>query len=262
MSNTNIEKNTSKNVLITGASSGIGYEMAKIFGNNGYNLILVARRAEPMEKLRSEFPNINLTVIQKDLSLDNSCQEIFDQLIDTPIDILVNNAGFGDTGELQTLDIAKQTNMINLNVKSLMELTHLFGSSMVKRKSGKILNLASIASFFAGPKMATYFATKAFVLSFSQALSQEWGKYGVQVMTLCPGVTQSEFQEVANQGDTETIKKLKNIPTSKQVAQFGYDKLLKGKTLVIHGFVNNLTAFLPRILPRKLLLKIIDGVLK
>lgn len=251
-----------KNVLITGASSGIGYEMAKVFGSNGYNLILVARRTEPMENLKSEFPDITITVIQKDLSLDNSCQEIFDQLIDTQVDILVNNAGFGDTGEFHTLDKTKHSNMINLNVRALMELTHLFGSTMVERKSGKILNVASIAAFLSGPRMATYFATKAFVLSFSQALSQEWGKYGVQVMTLCPGVTQSEFQKVASQNNTDMVKGVKNIPTSHELAQFGYDKLMNGKTLVIHGFVNNITAFLPRILPRTVVLKIIDNMLK
>lgn len=250
-----------KTVLITGASSGIGYEMAKVFATNGYNLVLVARRVEPMESLKSQFPSTQFTIIQKDLSVDNSCQEVFDETKDLQIDILVNNAGFGDTGEFQTLSKDKQTNMIDLNVRALTELTHLFGAQMVERKNGKILNVASIASFIPGPKMATYFATKAFVLSFSQALSQEWGKYGVQVMTLCPGYTVSGFQEVAKQTNLK-MAKAKNAPTSKELAQFGYDKLMTGKSLVVHGFANKIICFLPRILPRKLILAIMENALK
>jgi uncharacterized protein len=252
--------NTTKTVLITGASSGIGYEMAKVFANNGYNIVLVARRIEPMESLKVEFPNTNFTIIQKDLSVDGSCQEVFDQLVDMPIDILVNNAGFGDTGEFHTLSKDKQTNMIDLNVRALTELTHLFGSEMVKRKSGRILNVASVVAFMPGPKMATYFATKAFVLSLSQALSQEWGKYGVQVMALCPGVTSSGFQDAAHQSNMDMVKG--KIPTSAEVAQFGYDKLMAGKSLVVHGFVNKVFTFLPRLLPRKLYLIIIENALK
>jgi uncharacterized protein len=251
----------SKTALITGASSGIGYEMAKVFAQNNYSLVLVARRVEPMEGLKSEFPNINFTIIQKDLSVDGSCQEVFDSVGDMPIDVLVNNAGFGDTGEFQTLSKDKQTNMIDLNVRALTELTHLFGSKMVERKSGRILNVASVVAFMPGPKMATYFATKAFVLSLSQALSQEWSKYGVQVMALCPGVTTSGFQDAASQSHMDMVKG-KNIPTSAEVAQYGYDKLMADKSLVVHGFVNKVFCFLPRILPRKLLLKIMEGALK
>jgi uncharacterized protein len=252
---------TKPNVLITGASSGIGYEMAKVFANNGYNLVLVARRTEPMESLKTEFPGTNITIIQKDLSVDTACQEVFDEVADMPIDILVNNAGFGDTGEFQTLSKRKQTNMIDLNVRALTELTHLFGSRMVERKAGRILNVASVVAFMPGPKMATYFATKAFVLSLSQALSQEWSKYGVQVMALCPGVTTSGFQDAASQSHMDMVKG-KNIPTSTEVAQFGYDKLMQGKSLAVHKFINKLYAFLPKILPRKLLLQIMENALK
>jgi uncharacterized protein len=251
----------SQNVLITGASSGIGYEMAKVFATNGYNLVLVARRTESMEALKSEFSQIQIKVIQKDLSQDSASQEVFDEVKNLQIDVLVNNAGFGDTGEFQTLDKNKQTNMIDLNVRALTELTHLFGSLMVERKSGKILNVASVVAFMPGPKMATYFATKAFVLSLSQALSQEWGRHDVQVMALCPGVTTSGFQ--ASSGQTNmAMTKAKGVPTSAEVAQFGYDRLMAGKSLVVHGFVNKLICFLPRILPRKLYLIIIENALK
>jgi uncharacterized protein len=248
-------------VLITGASSGIGYEMAKVFAFNSYNLILVARRVELMQGLAAQFPDIKVTIIQKDLSVSGSCQEVFDKVSDQTIDVLVNNAGFGDTGEFQTLSKNKQTNMVDLNVRALTELTHLFGSKMVERKSGKILNVASVVAFQPGPTMATYFATKAFVLSLSQALSQEWGKYGVQVMALCPGVTTSGFQESSNQVGMQMTSQ-KGIPTALEVAQFGYDKLMKGETLVVHGFMNKVVTFLPRILPRKLYLIIMEKALK
>jgi uncharacterized protein len=250
-----------KTVLITGASSGIGYEMAKVFASNKFNLVLVARRTEPMEGLRLEFPNINIKIIQKDLSQDAACVEVFDSVKDVQIDVLVNNAGFGDTGEFQTLSRDKQTNMIDLNVRALTELTHLFGSKMVERKQGQILNVASIVAFMPGPKMATYFATKAFVLSLSQALSQEWEKYGVQVMALCPGVTTSGFQATSGQTHMDMVKG-KGVPTAAEVAQFGYDKLIAGKSLVVHGFANKIFCFLPRILPRKLLLGIMEKALK
>jgi uncharacterized protein len=252
---------TNQHVLITGASSGIGYEFARVFANEGYNLILVARRTEPMEKLKTEFPKVHIQIIQKDLSLDSACQEVFDEVKDVHIDVLVNNAGFGDTGEFQTLSKNKQTNMIDLNVRALTELTHLFGSKMVERKAGRILNVASVVAFQPGPTMATYFATKAFVLSLSQALTQEWGKYGVQVMALCPGVTISGFQESSSQTDKQFVKK-GNTATSQEVAQFGYVKLMAGKFLVVYGFVNGILAFLPRVLPRSLVLKIIENALK
>lgn len=253
--------NTNQTVLITGASSGIGYEMAKVFASNNYNLILVARRVEPMQYLVTQFPNVKVQIIQKDLSVDGSCQEVFDQVKDQSVDVLVNNAGFGDTGEFHTLSKDKQTNMIDLNVRALTELTHLFGSQMVAHKSGKILNVASVVAFQPGPTMATYFATKAFVLSLSQALSQEWRKYGVQVMALCPGVTKSGFQESSSQLDKNFVQG-KNVPTSAMVAKFGFDELMKGKTLTVHGLINGIVVFLPRILPRKLVLQIIERALK
>jgi uncharacterized protein len=250
-----------KTVLITGASSGMGLEFAKIFAREGYDLVLVARRAEPMQALQSEFPNTKVQILQKDISVQGSCQEIFDALVGTQIDILVNNAGFGDTGEFQTLGRDKQTNMIDLNVRALTELTHLFGCQMVERKAGKILNVASVVAFQPGPTMATYFATKAYVLSFSQALSQEWGKYGVQIMALCPGVTKSGFQESSSQSDKK-FTNVRNIPTSQEVAEFGYKKLMAGKSLAVHGFTNKLITILPRILPRKVLLQIIEKALQ
>ena len=262
MSNNTNTGNNSKIVLITGASSGIGYEMAKVFAGQGYNLVLVARRVESMDALADIYPNINIKVISKDLSLETSCLELGEELKDINIDILINNAGFGDVGEFEKLNLNKQSSMVNVNVRALAELTHIFGSKMVKRGSGKIMNVASVVAFMAGPYMATYFATKAFVLSFSQALSEEWSDKGVQVMTLCPGITQSGFQDVAGQIGSDIIKKSGNIPTANEVAQFGYNKLMAGKTLSVHGFANNIFTFLPRLLPRRLMLAIMAKALK
>jgi len=183
-------KNSKKQtVLITGASSGIGFEMAKVFATNGYDLVLVARRTDPMQELVTMFPEQSIQIFSKDLTQMESCKELVTELEKVQIDVLVNNAGFGDHGELQTTDVNKQLSMINLNVSALTYLTHIFGSKMVASKRGKIINVASIVAFMPGPTMSTYFATKAFVLSFSQALSKEWAKYGVQVMALCPGAT-------------------------------------------------------------------------
>jgi uncharacterized protein len=250
-----------QNVLITGASSGIGYELAKVFAKNHYNLIIVARHTETMQELKTKYPKVEIQIIKQDLSDDDAGSIIFEKLKDTQVDILVNNAGFGDTGEFQDLKLKKQLNMIDLNVRALTELTHLFGAKMVKNKSGKILNVASVVAFMPGPGMATYFATKAFVLSFSQALSQEWGKYGVQVMALCPGVTKSGFQDAANQND-KRMTKANNIPTSKEVAEYGYEQLMNNKSIAVHGIQNKIFAFLPKILPRKLYLMIMENALK
>jgi uncharacterized protein len=250
-----------QNVLITGASSGIGYELAKVFAKNHYNLILIARHTDTMQELKAKYSKVDIQIIKQDLSEDDACSIIFEKLKDTKIDILVNNAGFGDTGEFQDLKLKKQLNMIDLNVRALTELTHLFGAKMVKNKSGKILNVASVVAFMPGPGMATYFATKAYVLSFSQALRQEWGKYGVQVMALCPGVTKSGFQEVANQTDKK-MTTVGNIPTSKEVAEYGYEQIMKNKSIAVHGIQNKIFAFLPKILPRKLYLIIMENALK
>jgi uncharacterized protein len=214
-----------------------------------------------MEALKAKFPKVEITIIKQDLSIHNSGQIIFDKLKNTQVDILINNAGFGDTGEFQTLKLEKQLNMIDLNVRVLTEFSHLFGSMMVKNGGGKIMNVASVVGFMPGPGMATYYASKAFVISLSQALSQEWGRYGVQVMALCPGVTKSGFQEASAQTDKEFVKQ-KGIPTSKEVAQYGYDKLMSGKTLVVHGLINKVYAFLPKVLPRKVYLILMERGLK
>ncbi len=180
-----------RTALITGASNGIGYELAKVHAEKGDNLVLVARRKDRLDELKKELEEIykiSVFTLEKDLSLPGSALEVFNELKskDLSIDYLVNNAGFGDFGLFAESDWNKQERMINLNIMSLAHLTRLFLPDMIRNGKGKILNLASTAAFQPGPTMSVYFATKAFVLSFSQALNEELREYGITVTALCP----------------------------------------------------------------------------
>ena len=245
-------------VLITGASSGIWYEMAHIFARDGYDLILVARRWMELEKIAKEFPERKITILEKDLSLEFSPLEVYEAVKKDAIevDILINNAGFGDFGLFHEIEIEKEKQMINLNVRALTELTYLFWKEMVKRKHGKILNVASTAAFQPSPLMSVYFATKHYVLAFSEGLREEWREYGLTVTTLCPGPTESGFQKEAHLEGSKMIE-WKKLPTSKEVAEYGYKSLMKGKWVVIHGFINTIMAMSVRFTPRFLIVKIV-----
>lgn len=248
-----------KTVLITGASSGIGYEFAKIYANKGFNLVLVARNQAKLVELQNycKTATNNIEVFTKDLSLPNAAKEVYDYCINKniQIDYLINNAGFGDFGFFVESKWDKQIEMINLNIVALTQLTHLFLPSMVKNKFGKILNVASTAAFQPGPLMSVYFASKAFVLSFSEALSNELNNTGVSVIALCPGATQSGFQEAALMQESKLFHG-KKLPTSKEVAQYGYDSLENNKVVAIHGFMNSILATSIRFTPRNLVRKI------
>ena len=246
-------------VLITGASSGIGYEFAHIFAQNNYNLVLVARNKEKLEEIQKTYPNITVQVIIKDLRENIAPKSLFEALQKTPIDILVNNAGFWDYGYFHEIDIEKELSMIDLNVRSLTELTYLFWKEMVKRKNGKILNVASTAAFFPGPLMSVYYATKHYVLAFSEGIAEEWAPYGVSVTTLCPGPTESWFQNSAQMGNSKLFK-WKKLPTSKEVAEFGYTSMMKGKRVAIHGFLNNILVSSTRMIPSTISSKIVKKV--
>lgn len=245
-------------VLITGASSGIWFEMARIFARDGYDLVLVARRKEELEKISKEFPERKVMILEKDLSLEFSPLEVYEAVKkhSIQIDILVNNAGFGDFGLFHEIQIEKQKQMINLNVRALTELTYLFGKEMVSRKHGKILNVASTAAFQPGPLMSVYYATKHYVLAFSEGLREEWRDYGVCVTTLCPGPTESGFQKEAHLEGSKMIEG-KKLPTSKEVAEYGYRALMKWRWVAIHGFMNTLMAMSVRFTPRFLIVKIV-----
>jgi hypothetical protein len=240
--------------LITGASSGIGYELARIFAREKYNLVLVARNEKKLQEIAAELTKtygVPVTVLAKDVSILASATEIYDALKqkNIAVDVLVNNAGFGDFGFFTETKWEKELEMINLNMTALTALTKLFVGDMVKRKSGKILNVASTASFQPGPLMAVYYATKAYVLSFSEAISNELIGTGVTVTALCPGPTESGFQAAADMKDSKLVKG-KKLPTSQEVAEYAYKALMSGKVVAVHGLMNKIMAQSVRYSPR------------
>ncbi|WMN11969.1 SDR family oxidoreductase [Marivirga salinae] len=243
-----------KTALITGASSGIGLELAKIHAQKGDNLVLVARSEQKLNDLKVELEskhNIKATVIALDLSKTESAHQLFDltEEKNIKVDYLINNAGFGDFEEFHKSDLNKAMQMIDLNIKSLTILTKLYLDGMLERKSGKIMQLASTASFQPGPLMAVYYATKHYVLAFSEAIAEELNGSGVSVTALCPGPTASGFQNAADLGDSKLVKN-KKLPSSAEVAEYGYKSMMKGKRVAIHGFQNKLMALSVRFTPR------------
>ncbi len=249
-------------VLITGASSGIGLEFAKIFAREGNDLVLVARRGDRLEALKTEIESTTQRSVQlliEDLSKEGAAQRIVSALSGKQIDVLVNNAGSGDAGLFIESSLEKTQAMMQLNMIALTELTRLLLPSMVKCGKGGILNLASIAAFVPGPTMSVYFASKAFVLSFSEAISKELEGTGVSVTVLCPGATSTEFDMAAGSDWGETYRK--HLPTGKEVAQFGYDALIRGKQIAIYGWKNCLMIFLVRLLPRNVVTNFVRTLL-
>lgn len=246
--------NRSKTALITGASSGLGYEFAKLFAEDGYNLVLVARSEKPLAQLASELSqkfNILVKVFPKDLSRPEAPEEVFSAVKQAGIsvDVLVNNAGFATYGFFSETDLAAELQMMQLNMVTLTHLTKLFLKEMMQRKSGKILNVASTAAFQPGPLMAVYYATKAYVLSFSEALANEVKDSGVTITALCPGPTESGFQKRAAMEQSKLVSGRK-IMDAATVAKLAYQGLSDNQTLVIPGFKNQLLAFATRFLPR------------
>lgn len=250
-----------KTALITGASSGIGMELATVFAKQKENLVLVARNAAKLEEMAKELTSkygIKVSVLAIDLSELNSAQKVFDycQKNNLPIDYLINNAGFGDFGLFAESKWEKQLQMINLNITTLTHLTHLFLPTMIKNKYGKIMNVASTAAFQPGPTMSVYYATKAFVLHFSEAIANELEGSGVTVTALCPGATESGFQSAAAMEESKLVKG-KKLPTSLEVAEYGYKAMMKGEKVAIHGMMNYLMANSVRFSPRAMVLKMV-----
>lgn len=238
-------------VLITGASGGIGMEMAREFAQRGHDLILVARSVRPMEELADELRqkhSIQVQVLAKDLSIPGAAQDIYDevQALGLPVEMLINNAGYGAFGWFETSDLQNDLNMVRLNVETLMHLTKLFLPVMKQRRRGYIMNVASTVAFQPVPTMAVYGATKAFVLSFSEAIANELVGTGIRVMALCPGATESGFAKTANLGKIRTQKQ--DSPT---VARYAVHQLLHTTRVVaMPGFWNRLSAFSLRLMPR------------
>lgn len=244
-----------KTALITGASFGIGLELARIFGREGYNLVLVARSADKLRQLASELEKAHGThslILAADLTEPGSPAYVLDQTTraDMPVDVLVNNAGFGQYGMFAENDLEECLRQIQLNITALTHLTRLYLPTMIERKSGRILNVASTAAFQPGPLMAVYYATKAYVLHFSEAIANELQGTGVTVTCLCPGPTATEFQQRAKIDGIRLTKF--GTMDARTVAEDGYRALMDGKPVAISGFKNWLVAQSVRFAPRRM----------
>jgi uncharacterized protein len=243
-------------VLITGASGGIGYELAKLFARDGYNLALVARSSDKLNQVATDLQGqfgVNVRTIALDLASAPAAKFLFDQMRReaVAVDVLVNNAGFGRFGEFAQMPEEEILGQIHLNITALTHLTRLFLPPMLARRSGKIMNVASTAAFQPGPLMAVYYATKAYVLSFSEALANEVAGSGVVVSCFCPGATETGFSKRAGTEDSRLFKKLRPM-SAKAVARDGYGGLMAGQTVVISGAQNWLVAQSVRFAPRKM----------
>ncbi len=240
--------------LVTGASSGIGYELAKCFAADRHDVILVARRMEELERLAGALRDrhgVAARVMPSDLSQTDAPRAIYEQLQSegVTVDFLVNNAGFGEYGKFADTDWNRESQMILVNVHALTHLTKRFLPDMIRRGAGKILNVASTAAFQPGPWMAVYFATKAYVLSLSEALAHEVRGTGVTVTALCPGPTHSGFQQAAQMHHAGLFHR-RAVASSADVARYGYRAMQRGKTVAVPGLVNKLLVQATRIGPR------------
>lgn len=242
-----------KTALITGASGGLGYEFAKIFASRKCDLVLVARSKDKLDAIKAELEEkypINIITIAKDLTEDFAADAIYNKLniLGIRVDYLVNNAGFGDNNCYFDTEWQRQEQMVKLNVLALMHLTHLFGNDMRRRGDGKILNVASIAAYMPGPYMSVYYASKAFVLSFSQAIGAELRKDGVTVTALCPGPTVTGFEAAANL-EKALMFKLFKPANAADVAKTGYFAMMKGKSVAFHDFATRSVTILSKVFP-------------
>jgi uncharacterized protein len=247
--------------LITGASSGIGLELARVFAKNKINLLLVARSEGKLKELSTELSvqyGVTVGALAKDLGVAGSAKEVFDycQNQGLQIDYLVNNAGYGEFGLFSEGNLDKQLGMIDLNITALTHLTGLFLPVMIKNKFGKVLNVASTAAFQPGPTMAIYYASKAYVLHFSEAIANELEGTGVTVTALCPGATESNFFTAADMHDSKLVKG-KKLPSSKEVAEYGFSSMMNEKRVAIHGWMNYIMANSARFTPRNVVVKIV-----
>ncbi len=249
--------------LITGATSGIGYELAKCFARDGYDLVLVARDQAQLQRVAQELAGAH-GVAARSSPADPARPEAAAELVEAlarerlEIDVLVNNAGFGTYGPFANTDLTTQEEMIQVNLVALTQLTRRLLDGMLKRRHGKILNVASTAAFQPGPLMAVYYATKAYVLSFSEALASELQGSGVTVTALCPGLTRTAFQQRAG---IERTKLVRGRPMEADaVARIGYRALMRGTLVVVPGLGNRLLILAVRFVPRRMVTAIVRGL--
>ena len=250
----------SKTALITGASGGIGYELALLCARDGFDCILVARSRDKLDelaaRLESEF-RVKTLVVARDLAKPTAVDEIYEEVsaASMSVDVLVNNAGFPVFGLFTQTDLRVELEMLQVNVVALTVLTKLFLHSMVERRAGRILNLASTAAFEPGPLMAVYYASKAYVLSFSEALANELHGTGVTVTALAPGPTRTGFQKRGVMEDSRLVQG--QIADARSVAAAGYRGMMSGKTIVIPGFTNKLIPWVVRVSPRGVVTRVV-----
>jgi uncharacterized protein len=245
--------------LITGASAGIGAELAKLFAKDGHDVLLIARRRERLEALALELAapgKVRAHVFAADLSAPGAVASVVAECerLKLEIDFLVNNAGFGTSGAFAEHELARELSQVDLNVRALVELTRALLGPMLARKRGRILNLGSTAGFQPGPFMAVYYASKAFVNSFSEALAFELRGSGVTCTVSCPGATQTEFSLVAGTDQSKLFRM--GAATAESVAAEAYRAMMKGKPMVVHGAKNKLAVQMLRVGPRKAILAI------
>ncbi len=238
--------------LITGASSGIGRDMARELAKRGCDLILVARRVNRLEEIKNEITGVSVETIECDVSTEENCTKLYNSVKDKGVDMLVNNAGFGLAGEFLSTDLNKELNMIKTNVVAVHMLTKLFLKDFAEKDRGIILNVASSAAYMAGPYLSTYYATKNYVRRLTEAVYRELKEKNsnVCVSVLCPGPVNTEFNDVAN------VKFALKGLSSEYVARYAIEKALKGKLYIIPGLQMKLGVFLLRFIPNKLMLKI------
>ena len=246
--------------LITGASTGIGYELAKLFARYNHNLILVARNKSKLETVKNELSkyNLDIKILSADLSKSEDIENIFNfvERNKINIDILVNNAGIGSFGDFNDIEWKKEEELIDINIKSLTRLTKYFLPKIVELKNGGILNVASTAAFCSGPRMATYYASKAYVLNLTEAIYEEYKNTGIKISCLCPGPVKTSFQGKAGIKKSNAAKKY--LMDAEEVASICYKEFKRGKSIIIPGKKNKLLVignkFLPRSISRKIVL--------
>lgn len=237
--------------LITGASSGIGRDMAKILSDMGYEIILVARREDRLKELQKELKT-NSEIICADVSNTETCKEVYNKVKNEDIDVVINNAGFGIFGKFTDIDLDKELNMIDVNIKAVDILTKLFLKDFKEKNKGYILNVASSAAFLPGPLLSSYYASKAYVLRLTEAIYEELRheKSNVYVGALCPGPVDTEFNDVAS------VKFALKGLTSSYVAKYAIDKMFKRKLIIVPGKIMKCARFFSKITPEKILLKV------
>ncbi len=249
--------------LVTGASGGIGEELARLFAADGHDLVLVARSRDKLARLAEELKEkhgVEARVLAADLARDEAPREIFDELqgAGVSVDALVNNAGVGSYGPFAETDLKSELGLLQVNVVALTHLTKLFLPGMLARRRGYVMNVASTAAFQPGPLMAVYYASKAYVLSFSEALTNECEGTGVVVSALCPGPTETGFVAAVGMAESKLFDRA--VMDARTVAVAGYRGMLAGKSVVIPGFRNNLLARSIGFFPRNLVTKVVRGI--